>query len=174
MGVTALPDICAYLLEAGMDPQMPAAVLQKGTTAGQKRIVSTVAELPEEVKRQGVETPAIIVVGKVCALAEEFAWYEKLPLAGYKVLVTRPKDLISTMSAKLRTLGAEVLELPAIRTEPLEDQRELHQAFKLSISYKVTLLRVPAEGSMSLGTAKSIRTICPGISAFSICSIVSV
>ena len=112
-----------------MDPQMPAAVLQKGTTAGQKRIVSTVAELPEEVKRQGVETPAIIVVGKVCALAEEFAWYENLPLAGYKVLVTRPKDLISTMSAKLRTLGAEVLELPAIRTEPLEDQRELHQAF---------------------------------------------
>ena len=82
-----------------MDPQMPAAVLQKGTTAGQKRIVSTVAELPEEVKRQGVETPAIIVVGKVCTLAEEFAWYEKLPLAGYKVLVTRPKDLISTMSA---------------------------------------------------------------------------
>ena len=129
MGVTALPDICASLLEAGMDPQMPAAVLQKGTTAGQKRIVSTVAELPEEVKRQGVETPAIIVVGKVCALAEEFAWYENLPLAGYKVLVTRPKDLISTMSAKLRTLGAEVLELPAIRTEPLEDQRELHQAF---------------------------------------------
>ena len=130
MGVTALPDICTSLLEAGMDPQMPAAVLQKGTTAGQKRIVSTVAELPEEVKRQGVETPAIIVVGKVCTLAEEFAWYEKLPLAGYKVLVTRPKDLISTMSAKLRTLGAEVLELPTIRTEPLEDQRELHQAFK--------------------------------------------
>ena len=130
MGVTALPDICASLLAAGMDPEMPAAVLQQGTTAGQKRIVSTVAELPEEVKRQGVETPAIIVVGRVCALADEFAWYEKLPLAGRKILVTRPKDLISSMSAKLRALGAEVLELPAIRTEPLEDQGELYQAFK--------------------------------------------
>ena len=62
MGVTALPDICASLLAAGMDPDMPAAVLQQGTTAGQKRIVSTVEKLPEEVKRQGVETPAIIVL----------------------------------------------------------------------------------------------------------------
>ena len=114
---------------AGMDPEMPAALLIRGTTAHQRRIVASVSTLEEEVNRQGAQTPAIIVVGKVCALAEEFAWYENLPLAGYKVLVTRPKDLISTMSVKLRTLGAEVLELPAIRTEPLEDQRELHQAF---------------------------------------------
>ncbi len=46
----------------------------------------------EEVKRRGIETPAIIVVGKVCDLADKFAWYEKLPLAGYKVLVTRPRE----------------------------------------------------------------------------------
>ena len=122
MGVTALKDICQSLLQAGMDPDMPAAILQKGTTAGQKRIVATVNTLPEEVKKQGIETPAIIVVGKVCALAEDFAWYEKLPLAGWKVLVTRPKETISAMSHKLRTLGAEVLELPAICTEPLKDQ----------------------------------------------------
>lgn len=130
MGVGALGDICNGLLNAGMEKEMPAAVLQKGTTAGQKRIVATVSTLEEEVKRQGIETPAIIVVGKVCALADEFAWYEKLPLAGYKVLVTRPRDLISSMASKLRLLGAEVLELPAIRTEPLEDQSELHAAFE--------------------------------------------
>ena len=128
MGVTALGDICGSLVKAGMDKDMPAAVLQKGTTAGQKRIVATVSTLEEEVKRRGIETPAIIVVGKVCALAEEFAWYEKLPLAGWKVLVTRPRDLISTMVSKLRLLGAEVLELPAIRTEPLEQQEALYDA----------------------------------------------
>ena len=61
----------------GMDPEMPAAILQKGTTAGQKKIVATVSTLEAEVKRQGIETPAIIVVGKVCALADEFDWYEK-------------------------------------------------------------------------------------------------
>ena len=68
---------------------------------------------------QGIETPAIIVVGKVCALADQFAWYESLPLAGKKILVTRPRQLISAMAEKLRWMGAEVLELPAIRTEPI-------------------------------------------------------
>ena len=140
MGVSALGDICQALLEAGMNPDMPAAILQKGTTAGQKRIVATVSTLEEEVKRQGIETPAIIVVGKVCALAEEFAWYEKLPLAGYKVLVTRPRELVSTMAGKLRSLGAEVLELPAIRTAPLEDQSRLYTAFENSAHLSVDCL----------------------------------
>lgn len=98
MGVKALPDIMKGLLENGCDPFMPAAVLQKGTLAGQKRIVATVSTLEEEVERQGVETPAIIVVGRVCSLAQEFAWYEDLPLAGTKILVTRPRELVSAMS----------------------------------------------------------------------------
>lgn len=129
MGVAALPDICNGLLAGGIDPEIPAAILQKGTTAAQKRIVATVATLEEEVKRQGVETPAIIVVGKVCALADQFGWYEKQPLAGRKILVTRPKELISSMAAKLRAEGAEVLELPAIRTVPRADGEELDAAF---------------------------------------------
>lgn len=102
MGIAALSDICFGLLEAGMDPAMPAAVLQKGTTADQKRVVATVATLKEEVDRQGIETPAIIVVGKVCRLADEFGWYEKLPLAGWKVLVTRPKGRSSRTAEELR------------------------------------------------------------------------
>lgn len=136
MGVSALGDICNCLLQAGMDPDMPAAILQKGTTAGQKRIVATVATLEDEVRRQGIETPAIIVVGKVCALSGEFAWYENLPLSGYKVLITRPRDLISTMASKLRLMGAEVLELPAIRTAALEDQTALYEAFDRLESYQ--------------------------------------
>lgn len=143
MGVTALGDICQSLLKAGMDPEMPAAILQKGTTARQKRIVATVATLEAEVKRRGIETPAIIVVGKVCALADTFAWYEKLPLAGYRVLVTRPRDLISTMASKLRTLGAEVLELPAIRTVPLADQSALYAALKRLDSYQWIVFTSP-------------------------------
>ena len=143
MGVTALGDICQSLLKAGMDPEMPAAILQKGTTARQKRIVATVATLEAEVKRRGIETPAIIVVGKVCALADTFAWYEKLPLAGYRVLVTRPRDLISTMASKLRTLGAEVLELPAIRTARLADQSALYAALKRLDSYQWIVFTSP-------------------------------
>lgn len=129
MGVTAMEDICTSLIKAGMDPDMPAAVLQQGTTAKQRRVVATVATLKEEADKAKIQAPAVIVVGKVCGLEKKFAWYEKLPLAGYRVLVTRPKDLISSMSEKLREQGAEVLELPAIKTVPLEDQSELYKAF---------------------------------------------
>lgn len=130
MGLAALPSLMKGLLDAGMDPEMPAAVLQQGTTAGQKRVVATVATLEEEARRQGIETPAIIVVGKVCSLAEQFAWYEKLPLSGYRVLVTRPKAHQSSTAQKLREKGAEVLEIPSIATVPVRDSRELLDALK--------------------------------------------
>lgn len=171
MGVSALGEICQALLKAGMDKDMPAAILQKGTTAGQKRIVATVSTLEEEVKRQGIETPAIIVVGKVCALADEFAWYEKLPLAGYKVLVTRPRDLISSMAAKLRTLGAEVLELPAIRTEPLKDQTELHRALQKLPEYDWIAFTSPTGVKVFFEEMRRFRTDVRKLSHIKIASI---
>ena len=143
MGIARLPFICGGLLQAGMDPDMPAAVLQQGTTAGQKRIVATVGTLEEEVKRQGVETPAIIIVGKVCSLAEEFAWYEKLPLAGSRVIITRPRGMISGMAARLRKLGAEVLELPSIETVAREDQSALEAALNGMESYRWIVFTSP-------------------------------
>lgn len=131
MGIAALPDICSGLLQAGMDPDTPAAVLEKGTTARQRRISATLATLQEEAENAGVQTPAIIVVGRVCELAESFAWYEDRPLAGIRVLVTRPKESVSTLSVLLRERGAEVLELPAIRTEPIRDNAPLEESIRI-------------------------------------------
>ena len=144
MGIAALEDICKGLLAGGMDSDMPAAVLQKGTTAGQKRVVATVGTLKEEVDRQGIETPAIIVVGKVCSLADKFAWYEKLPLAGWKVLVTRPRQHISKTADLLRQKGAEVLELPSICTVPVEDNSRLYEAFEKLDIYQWIIFTSPA------------------------------
>ena len=73
MGVSSLGDICRGLLEAGMVPDKPAALLIRGTTSSQERIVATVGTLEAEVMRRGARTPAIIVVGDVCALAEELS-----------------------------------------------------------------------------------------------------
>lgn len=129
---------------------MPAAVLQKGTTAGQKRIVSDIENLPEEAARQGVETPAVIIVGKVCALADTFAWYEKLPLAGWKVLVTRPKNRSSRTSELLREKGAEVLELPSIQTAALKDQSLLAQALEKMDSYQWAVFTSPTGADVFL------------------------
>ena len=128
MGARSLPDIMAGLMDAGMDPATPAAVLQEGTTAGQRRVVATLATLTDEAARARIAAPAIIVVGGVCGLADQFAWHEKLPLHGCKVLVTRPAELISTMSGRLRKLGAEVLDLPAIATVPIQGNEALGEA----------------------------------------------
>lgn len=144
MGIGALEDICKGLLENGMDSDMPAAVLQQGTTARQKRVVATVSTLKQEVDRQGIETPAIIVVGKVCALAEKFAWYEKLPLAGWKVLLTRPRQHSSKTAQLLRKKGAEVLELPSICTVARKDQEMLYQAFEKMGEYQWLIFTSPS------------------------------
>lgn len=118
MGVSALPDICRGLMAGGMPAGMPAALLQRGTTADQKRIVATVGTLAAEVERQGSVTPAILVVGKVCHHSGDFAWMEKQPLFGCRVIVTRPKERSSGLAMELRKRGAEVLELPSIATVP--------------------------------------------------------
>ena len=121
MGIAALPDIMNGLLSAGMDPDMPAAVLERGTTSKQHRVSATVGTLEAVCSETAIQTPAIIVVGKVCALADTFGWAEKRPLAGVRALVTRPRELASTLADMLREKGAEVLELPAIRTVPVKD-----------------------------------------------------
>lgn len=143
MGVGSLKEICDSLLKAGMRKEMPAAILQRGTTARQKKIVATVETLYEEVQKQGVMTPAIIVVGEVCSLAKNWNWYEKLPLFGRKILVTRPRNAGTQLSETLRGYGAEVLDLPTIKTSPLKDQRQLDQAFGNLKNYEWVVFTSP-------------------------------
>ena len=117
MGVTAMPAIVKGLLEAGMDPATPAAMVERGTFPGQRRCDAMLETLPERAAEMGIHSPALIVVGGVCGLAQELCWFEKLPLYGKRVLVTRPKGRAGTLSGRLRTLGAEAVEFPCIRTE---------------------------------------------------------
>ncbi len=128
MGVGSLNYICEHLMKAGMDGRMPAAVLEKGTTYAQRRVVSTLEKLSSDVAAAGIGTPAIIIVGKVCALADRFHWAEDRPLGGAKVIVTRPAELASNLSKKLRENGAEVLEIPSIKTSAIADNTPLKKA----------------------------------------------
>ena len=91
MGASALPDICAALTKAGMSPDTPAAAVERGTTARQRRIEGTLGTLTEIAQRAELRSPAIIIVGAVAALGKEFEWKKFLPLSGRKVVVTRPR-----------------------------------------------------------------------------------
>lgn len=128
MALSALPSIVKGLLDAGMEKEMPVAVLEKGTTARQRKVVSTLEQIEKEVKEQQISAPAIIVVGRVCSLAESFAWAEKRPLGGKQILVTRPRQNSSKLAKQLRELGAHVIELPAINTKALDPNPALKEA----------------------------------------------
>ena len=144
MGVTALPNIRAGLLAAGMDPATPAAVVERGTTPAQRRISATLETLGQAAEQARVESPAVIVVGSVCALAEQFDWFDSLPLKGKTVVVTRPKERIGTLSARLRSLGAQVWEYPCIATVPLDPCPALDGAMERLSQYEWLVLTSPA------------------------------
>ena len=174
MGVSALPQICKGLLEAGMEPDMPAAVVERGTTPAQRRISATLSTLPAVAEETKVESPAVIVVGKVCALAEDFDWFDKLPLKGRRVVVTRPRERAGTLSARLRALGADVWEYPCIATLPLDPCPGVDKAMEELSDYEWLALTSPAgvealwkwledhgKDARALGTVK-LAAIGPG------------
>lgn len=130
MGVSSMEFILDGLVEAGMNPDMPAAVLEKGTSAAQRRVCATVGTLKAEAKRAKIGTPAVIIVGKVCRLSEQFHWAEDRTLGGRQFLVTRPRQNSSALAGRLRKLGAQVIELPSIRTEMITPNPCLKEALQ--------------------------------------------
>jgi uroporphyrinogen III methyltransferase/synthase len=121
MGVRQLPHIAERLIAGGRSPDEPAAVIERGTLPGQRTIVATLATLADAAASAGVRPPSITLVGPVAALREEgLRWFEERPLAGCTVAVTRARAQASELAARLRALGADVLETPAIRVVSLD------------------------------------------------------
>jgi uroporphyrinogen III methyltransferase/synthase len=87
--------------------------------------MGTLATLPAQIQERGMRPPATIVIGDVVKLREKLNWYEHLPLFGRRIVVTRAKDQAEELTGKLRALGAEVMELPAIAMEPALDPEPL-------------------------------------------------
>ena len=117
MGLKNLPNIVASLMENGKDPATPVGVLQEGTTARQRVATGTLADIVEVVKREGIKTPAITVVGDVVSLRQVLDWYGHKPLSGKSVLVTGTTSMVNRLSPILKEEGAEAISFSLIRTE---------------------------------------------------------
>ena len=128
MGMKNLPDIARNLLEAGMAPATPAALVYRGTTSRQRSLVATLADLPQAAVDQGFSNPSVIVVGKVCSLHDQLGWFEQRPLFGRSVVVTRAREQASGLAQELGRLGADVIQCPTIEISPLPDYAELDAA----------------------------------------------
>jgi uroporphyrinogen III methyltransferase / synthase len=120
MGVRQLERIASQLVASGRDASEPAAVVERGTLPGQRTVRADLSEIAAAAAAAGVRAPAITLVGPVAALADELAWLGDRPLSGVLIAVTRARAQASALAARLRELGADVVEAPAIRVEPLD------------------------------------------------------
>ncbi|ADK84186.1 uroporphyrin-III C-methyltransferase [Desulfarculus baarsii DSM 2075] len=135
MGVKNLPEICAQLIAHGKPAETPAACVRWGATARQQTIVGALADLPQKAAAAGLKPPAVTIVGGAVALREQLNWYERMPLFGRRVLVTRARAQASKLSAGLRALGAEVVECPTIEIRPMPDDGQLRWAAAHAADY---------------------------------------
>lgn len=121
MSVSTVGQIARGLTDAGMDKNMPCAVVENGTMCSQRTFVSTLENIAETIEKNNVKSPAVIVVGKVCELADKFDWFTKRPLFGRKIIVTQPEKKASKLADILREKGADVTVYPCIKMQGYDD-----------------------------------------------------
>ncbi|HWL64419.1 MAG TPA: uroporphyrinogen-III C-methyltransferase [Actinomycetota bacterium] len=128
MGVGALEETCRRLIDAGLTPDEPAAVIERGTTSDQRTIVGSVGSIAQLAIEAGIEPPAVTIVGPVVSLRDAIAWFETRPLIGVSVVVTRPHVQSKDLARALRAAGAGVIVAPTIAIEDPESWAELDRA----------------------------------------------
>ncbi len=120
MGIKNIAAICQKLIAGGRDETEPVAVIHRGTSSSQRTISGNLTNIAEKIAFASISAPSMIIVGKVVELKEQIDWFEKKPLLGKKVLVTRTREQASTLTRLLAAEGAEVIEIPAITLIPVE------------------------------------------------------
>ncbi|MFC1520951.1 uroporphyrinogen-III C-methyltransferase [Elusimicrobiota bacterium] len=142
MGIGELEGIVEKLLDGGMPKNMPSAIIERGTLPSQRMVTSDLCDLPKEARKARIKPPAIIVAGETIDLRKDLKWYEKKPLSGVRVMITRLANQAQEMHDALREMGAEVLAYPTIAVDPVCDK----QAWKKFNSAIPNFFPSPPEG----------------------------
>ena len=128
MGLTNFPAIAREIVQRGRPKDTPAMAVRWATRPDQQTLVGTLETLPDLICQAGLKPPATIVIGEVVRLREKLDWYEKLPLFGRRIVVTRAREQSEVLSASLRALGADAVALPTIEIRPAPDYSALDAA----------------------------------------------
>ncbi|SHI96396.1 uroporphyrinogen-III synthase /uroporphyrinogen-III C-methyltransferase [Malonomonas rubra DSM 5091] len=145
MGMTNLRMISEQLIEHGRSPKTPVAVVQWATLPRQRTLVGTLETIADDVVREGIEPPAVIIVGEVVGYRENLRWYDNLPLFGKRFLITRPRAQATEFIYKLQQQGAETICIPTIEIAPPDDLQPLDDAIS-NISDFDSLILTSANG----------------------------
>jgi uroporphyrinogen III methyltransferase/synthase len=121
MGTKNLPTIVANLMAEGRAATTPVAIIRWGTRSVQQTVIGTLSDIVEKAEAARLEPPTVIVVGDVVRLREQLNWFERRPLFGKRVLITRAKEQAGELSSLLAAYGAEPIEAPTIAIVPPAD-----------------------------------------------------
>ena len=135
MGMRKLDVLMQVLMEHGRPADCPAAVIQWASTPQQRTVVGTVSDIAAKAAAAGLGMPALTVVGEIVRLREKLRWYDKKPLFGRRVLVTRAREQSESLAQALREAGAAAIELPMISIQPPPDLEPLRAAIRSLHAY---------------------------------------
>ncbi len=135
MGIAAIREIAREIVRHGRAAETPAIAVRWGTRPDQETVAGTLANIADQIEHAQLKPPATVIIGDVVALHERFNWFEKLPLFGQRIVVTRAPDQAAEFSERLRSLGADAIELPVISIQPAVDAAPLDQAIERLSDY---------------------------------------
>jgi uroporphyrinogen III methyltransferase/synthase len=135
MGTEKLDEWTKAVMAAGLAPETPAAIVQWGTRGKQKSAAGKLATIASIAKEKNFLPPALVILGDVVKLRDQLNWFEKRPLFGKRIVVTRGRDQAAELSQKLAGLGADVLEIPAIKRVEPDDRQGVVDALLSLNSY---------------------------------------
>lgn len=128
MGIFSIREIAHAIMSHGRSGETPAIAVRWGTRPDQETISGTLATIAEQIEKADLKPPATVIIGEVVALHRKLNWFEKLPLFGRRIVVTRAQDQAAEFVDRLHALGADVVEWPVISLEPASDPTQLDQA----------------------------------------------
>lgn len=128
MGTQRIGELAKLLVDGGLAPATPVAMVRWGTTGLQQTIEGTLATIGDVMARADFRPPSVAVIGDVVKLRSKLNWFEKRPLFGQRIVVTRTRDQAGQLSRQLADRGAEVIEIPTIRIVPPDDKHSLVEA----------------------------------------------
>jgi uroporphyrinogen III methyltransferase/synthase len=128
MGVERIGTIAGELMRHGALPETPVAMVRWGTTGKQQTIQGTLATIADVAAKADFQPPAVTVIGEVVRLREKLDWFERRPLLGKRIVVTRSREQASELVRQLGDLGADVLEIPTIQIKPPGSLAPLREA----------------------------------------------
>jgi uroporphyrinogen III methyltransferase/synthase len=128
MGVKRVKMISDALIANGMAPDTPAAMIRLATTGRQKSIVGTLQTMADVAEKADFKPPGLMVIGTVVNLRGQLSWFERRSLFGRRIVVTRTREGASQLARQLLERGADVLEIPTIRTVPPTERQLIADA----------------------------------------------